>query len=169
MKTITTLSLMLCALTSNATIIEDDADRLVFDLEWVQPQFGSLQLEPGYPGLFGSGGSHVFVLSGMTSNPYFFFVEIHRVIDQIQQPSLVLGVLFRRFDWDAPPTPTPDPIFGTSTAPQFGHQIPADHIFAVPGNDHAARIVVGTVVPDTGSTLLLLSLALGVMGWRRKA
>jgi hypothetical protein len=55
-----------------------------------------------------------------------------------------------------------DARWGTPTAPRIA--LPDDHLFAVAGNDHGVRVVVGALpVPEGCDTMTMMLLALLVM------
>lgn len=153
------LALFVFTIPVHAIIIEDSDERLVFDLQWQRVVGGGLflYLTQNVNGTtLGDNGSTVTVNGHISANPYFYLIGVNRNIGGVIS---FTSIQFRfQGDWENN-IPAPEPVFGTSTSPLIFH--PADHIFAVPGNDHAMRVVVGLLpnaspVPDGGSTLLLL-------------
>lgn len=153
---LSSLCCLLLNLQAHATLIipvEDDADRFVFDIGWSGPWMHQILFGDG---IYTSPGGTRFNILQPSANELFHVVEVYRP----NQPVVIFGVLFQGHVPEGVDNP-PDPIFGTSTGPYIG--LPADHVTAVPGNDHAARILIGSPVPDTGSTALLLLLALAIL------
>lgn len=170
MKPILTLiALALSSLSAHAIIIETP-ESLTFDLFW-----GQNDSRWGMPFHFDNGtrydvsatGTEFFILGQHSANPYSFMVEIHPP-DRSQWWNFM--VTFPGWVRDATFQNIPDPVWGTSTAPSIGREIPADHLFAVAGNDHAVRIVVGALpVPEGGDTMTIMLLSLVVLVFMGRA
>lgn len=141
---LTTFLALLSSLSAHAIIIEDSEDRLVFDLTWNAPAFYGIILRGTDTG---SGGSEVHVLGGMSANPFSNIIEVHRVVNGVALPWWTFFLVFQGWAMEQPSHP-PDPVWTTATGPHIG-TIPADHLFAVEGNDHAVRVVIGALpVPE---------------------
>lgn len=160
MKTLLAL-LILAAIPAHAIIIEDSAERLVFDLCWGPPhdRWGiPLHFDNGTSGEVSEAGTEFFIL-GQTPN--WFVVEVHPLDRNLWW---TFQVYFQGWVRDALFQNIPDPVWGTMTAPIIGRPILSDHLFAVAGNDHAVRVVVGALpVPDAGSTVPMLGFAMGCL------
>lgn len=160
------LALVLSSLSAHAIIIEDSPERLIFDLTWSPPHhmWGiPLHFDNGTSGETSYAGTEFMILR-WGGNPYSFMVEIHPPDRSLWWNFMVT---FQGWAMEMPSHP-PDPVWGTDTAPWIGREIPADHLFAVAGNDHAVRVVVGALpVPEGGDTMVFLLLALSALALRK--
>lgn len=155
------LALLLSAMAARANIVEDDADRLVFDVTWGAGVNGWTAFGVDSAG---GNGSHISNLGNEQSrNRYRFLVEIRRVINGVALPVTAGQISFRTDPEDF--SPLPDTVLGS---PWLSLQ-PSDHVLALEGNPHGARIVIGLpfAVPDSGSTFGLLVLGLAGLGISR--
>lgn len=163
MKVFTLIIAFLSSLTAHAIIIETPTS-LTFDLYWGQndTRWGMpFHFDNGTRGEILESGTALIMLSQHSANPYSFMVEIHPLDRSLWSNFMVTfqgwqqNVLFQII---------PDAVWGTATAPAIGWEIPRDHLFAIEGNDHAVRVVLGALpVPEGGATISMLGFAMGCL------
>jgi len=166
------LALLLFAALPAHAIIIDIPGSLTFDLFWGQndSRWGMpFHFDNGTRGQITDQGTALIILSQMSANPYMFVVEIHPPERSLWSNFMVT---FQGWQQNVLHPNIPDAVWGTDTAPWISRDIPADHLFAVPGNDHAVRVVIGALpVPESGSTAIMLGFATGALLallWGRK-
>lgn len=145
MKTLLAL-ILLAAIPAHAIIIETPTS-LTFDLYWGQndTRWGMpFHFDNGTRGEILESGTALIMLGHHSANPYSFMVEIHPTDRSLWSNFMVT---FQGWHQDALFQIIPDAVWGTATAPAIG--LAPDHLFAIEGNDHAVRVVIGALsVPE---------------------